>query len=90
MDIFGSIGFVWLLSAILTLAVGWWHGRANDALTLGVLLGPLGLVLAIRHLPSHRSDAEEQPATLPITAVADQRRADRTGRASEPPLRRAA
>ena len=68
MDTFGGLGFAWLVSTLLTLAVGCYYGRANDALTLGVLLGPVGLLLAIRWLPRHRSGVAKQPVTLPIRA----------------------
>ena len=45
MDFFGVIAAVWLLSAALATAVGYCRGRTGDALTLGSLLGPIGLLL---------------------------------------------
>ena len=47
MDAFGVISLAWLASAVLATFVGYLHGRSGDGMSLGVLLGPLGLVLTI-------------------------------------------
>ena len=45
MDFFGVIAALWLASAGLATVVGYCRGRTGDALTLGSLLGPIGLLL---------------------------------------------
>ena len=47
MDSFGAIAIVWLLSAATATLIGYLRGREGDAMTLGVLLGPLGLAVVV-------------------------------------------
>jgi hypothetical protein len=50
MDFFGVIAVVWLFSAGFATVVGYCRGRTGDALTLGSLLGPIGLLLTFLFL----------------------------------------
>ncbi len=64
MDFFGVVAMVWLLSAGSAVLVGRFRGRASDAMTLGVLFGPLGLALTI--LLIGRMVGGEEAVTVPI------------------------
>ena len=46
MDFFGVVVATWLVSISLATVVGYCRGRTGDALTLGSLLGPIGVLLA--------------------------------------------
>ncbi len=45
MDIFGVVAMVWLGCAAGAALVGRLYSRSGEAMTLGVLLGPVGLAL---------------------------------------------
>ncbi len=47
MDFFGVVAMLWLFSAAAAALVGRFRGRGGDAMTLGVLLGPVGLLLTL-------------------------------------------
>jgi hypothetical protein len=47
MDIFGLVAIVWLVSTVLASGVGFLHGRGDEAMTLGALLGPIGFLLTL-------------------------------------------
>jgi hypothetical protein len=47
MDIYVVVAIVWLLSAGLAGGLGYLGGRGGDAMTLGALLGPVGLLLTL-------------------------------------------
>jgi hypothetical protein len=87
MDSFSGLALVWLVSAVIAAAFGYCCGRANDALTLGVLLGPIGLLLVILWMPRVHNSIEEY---VPDLCGIDADRPDRKATVSETPLRRAA
>ena len=86
MDPFGAIAIVWLLSAAMATLIGYVRGRESDAITLGVLLGPLGLVFVA--LALGRNEAETVPAGA--VKIAETRRPVREAADTEASLRRAA
>jgi hypothetical protein len=90
MDSFAAFVVFWFASTLATLVVGLLHGRANDALTLGVLLGPVGLLLAIRWLPRRRCDVAKAPVAVAVRRADRPRRTARAAAASKTPLRRSA
>lgn len=47
MDGFDSVIFLWFASVMLVTAIGYFRGQAADAMTLGVLLGPIALVVTV-------------------------------------------
>ena len=47
MDSIGIVALLWLASAAIAIFLGFLRGRAGDAVTLGGLLGPVGLVLVM-------------------------------------------
>jgi hypothetical protein len=59
MDSFDAIVFVWAASAIVVTVIGYLRGRTEDAMTLGIFLGPLGVILAILLLRDNRSLRDE-------------------------------
>jgi len=87
MDSFDAIVFVWLASAALVTVIGYLRGRTEDAMTLGIFLGPLGLALAILLFRESRLRVKEAHRVLRVRdAVGGQRVAV----PSEARLRRAA
>ena len=60
MDFYVVIAAIWLVSVGLATAVGYSRGRTGDALTLGSLLGPVGLLLTFL-LTAHPT-----PALAPV------------------------
>ena len=85
MDSFGAIAIVWLLSAATATLIGYLRGREGDAMTLGVLLGPLGLAVVVVALG--RNEPETAPGAVKI---AEARRPTREAAETETSLRRAA
>ncbi|MGA2067462.1 MAG: hypothetical protein ABSG86_21000 [Thermoguttaceae bacterium] len=67
MDIFVVIAVVWLASAGLAGALGCLAGRGGDAVTLGTLLGPVGIVLTAMFL----WPAGHRKAAVPALQVAE-------------------
>jgi multisubunit Na+/H+ antiporter MnhB subunit len=51
MDSFTVLALVWLLSAAGTTIVGHVRGRPTGAMTLGILFGPVGILLALVFIP---------------------------------------
>jgi formate hydrogenlyase subunit 3/multisubunit Na+/H+ antiporter MnhD subunit len=47
MDGFDSIIFLWFASAMLVTVIGYFRGQAADAMTLGILLGPIALMVTV-------------------------------------------
>jgi hypothetical protein len=47
MDIFGLVAMVWLVSTVLASGLGFLRGRGDEGMTLGVLLGPVGVLLTL-------------------------------------------
>jgi hypothetical protein len=61
MDSSVVIALVWLASAMLAAVVGYCRSRSvDDALTLGAVLGPVGLVLLLASGARGRSRSEER------------------------------
>jgi len=87
MDGFYGVVFLWLASAMLVTAIGYFRGQAADAMTAGVLLGPIALVVTAVVFVRDRRALKEPPLILKITD-ADRRR--RTGAVYETRARRAA
>ncbi len=87
MDGFDSVIFVWFASAMLVTAIGYFRGQAADAMTVGVLLGPIAVVMTVVLVVRGRRSRNESPPILKITDADRRRHADAV---SETPLRRAA
>jgi hypothetical protein len=88
MDAFDSVIFLWFASAMIVTAIGYSRGQAADGMTLGVLLGPIALVVvSVVLLMRGRSGLKESPQILEISA-ADRRR--HAAALPETQLRRAA
>ena len=85
MDCFGAIALLWLATAVIATFLGFLRGRTSDAVTLGVLLGPVGLVLVM-----FLSRAGEQQEEAVLLKIGDAQRRVRQQVDAEPPLRRAA
>ena len=85
MDCFVAIALLWLASTVTATFLGSLRGRASDAITLGVLLGPVGLVLVMFLTPA--GGRQENAVVLKIgdAQPGDHQQAD-----DETPLRRAA
>jgi hypothetical protein len=79
MDFFGVVAMLWLFSAAAAALVGRLRGRGGDAMTLGVLLGPVGLLLMLFWIG--RNDGE--PPTV-VLAIHDAQRPPRA--ADEHPM----
>jgi len=47
MDILGVLTIVWLASTGLAAIVGYFRGCGDQSMTLGVLFGPIGLLLTL-------------------------------------------
>jgi hypothetical protein len=86
MDSVVGVALLWLVSVLLATFVGYLRDRSGDALTLGVLLGPVGLALTLLVLGRHRH-RQEGPTVLKIS---DAPRRQQTAVQAEIPLRRAA
>ncbi len=54
MDFFVVVAIVWLASTAVAGGLGYFGGRVGDSATLGALLGPLGIALAIMLLALDR------------------------------------
>ena len=81
MDRFAAFALVWLACAVLASLIGMLRGRGGDAMTLGVLLGPLGVVLTLMFIAYQRP--QEAPHILKMSdAVATPRAV-----AKQPPVR---
>jgi hypothetical protein len=65
MDRFVVIAFVWLASTAGATFLGYLRGRSNEALTLGVLLGPVGLMFSLVLL--NRLRRETQAGILKVS-----------------------
>jgi hypothetical protein len=65
MDRFAIFALTWLACAVISTLIGMVRGRSADALTLGVLLGPLGVVLTIAFIGYRRT--QEGPRILKIS-----------------------
>jgi hypothetical protein len=88
MDAFDSVIFLWFASAMIVTAIGYFRGQAADAMTLGVLLGPVALVVVSGVLLMRgRSGLKESPQVLEMTAANRHRH---TAAVPETQLRRAA
>jgi len=85
MDGFSSVIFLWIASALLVTTIGYFRGQADDALTLGVLLGPIALGVMVVAIMRGRLPLNESP---PILKIADA--APRPAAAAETRLRRPA
>ena len=79
MDFFSVVAMLWLVSAAAAALVGRLRGRGGDAMTLGVLLGPIGLLLTLFWIGR---DVGAPPTV--VLAVPDGRRQPRP--ADEPPM----
>jgi hypothetical protein len=66
MDSFDAIVFVWLASAAVVTVIGYLRGRTEDAMTLGIFLGPLGVVLAFLLLRESQLPLNEASHVLPV------------------------
>jgi hypothetical protein len=86
MDGFAAVALVWLTSVVIATIVGSLRGRSGDAMTLGVLLGPLGLLLALMVF-AHTQRQDESPIVL---TIGDQQPRQQAESESGTPLRRAA
>jgi hypothetical protein len=72
MDSFTVIALVWLCSAGGTTLVGHLRGRPAGAMTLGVLFGPVGILLALALIPKpahQESYAVVLPEATPLAVV---------------------
>lgn len=47
MSIFDTVVLVWLVSVVCVSAVGFFFGRTAEAFDMGILLGPIGVVVAV-------------------------------------------
>jgi hypothetical protein len=72
-DGFYCVVFLWLASTVLVTAIGYFRGQAADAMTAGVLLGPIALVVTAVVIVRGRRALKEPPTILKITD-ADRRR----------------
>jgi multisubunit Na+/H+ antiporter MnhB subunit len=70
MDSFTLVTLLWLLSAGGTTLVGHLRGRPTGALTLGILFGPVGILLALVLIP--KPVRQESYAVSFSEAVAEQ------------------
>ena len=73
MDGFDGVIFLWFASAMLVTVIGYFRGQAADAMTLGVLLGPIALGVTVVLVVRGRFRLKESPPILQVTD-ADRRR----------------
>jgi hypothetical protein len=64
MDFFGVVAIVWLCCAAAATLAGRFRGRAGEAMTLGVFLGPAGLLLTLLWIG--RTAGRVEPAMAPL------------------------
>jgi hypothetical protein len=70
---FDGVIFLWFASAMLVTAIGYFRGQAADAMTMGVFLGPIALVVTVVLVARGRLPLRESPPILKIPD-ADRRR----------------
>jgi hypothetical protein len=62
MDQLAPLLFVWLIIAMISAAIGSGKGSAGGGFTLGLLLGPLGLILTACMRPTPAAQAAREAA----------------------------
>jgi hypothetical protein len=74
MDFFGVVAMVWLACAAGAALVGRFFSRSGEAMTLGVLFGPVGLILTL--LLVGRALDHQRAVVLPFRDARRQPRAE--------------
>ena len=87
MNSFDAVVFLWLASAVLATAIGCFRGRAADAMNLGILLGPIGVLLVLALTSEGRFPRNQG---VPILNIGESDFCQRAAAAPETELRKAA